>query len=116
MSEDAGVAMAYGTDGIRSGGGQALTAGGTAEAAAGMLQAVQCPAPSFGLVAGAEAIATALARARDAHAATGYQVHARHVDLDGRAQQTAGTGDGLTTETQGIAASGGPGSISAGMS
>jgi hypothetical protein len=84
--------MGYGTDGLRAGGGQAATAGGTAGAAARGLQGANCPAASFGQVTGADLIASALTRAREAGVALGLQVEAGHVDLDSRARRTASHG------------------------
>jgi hypothetical protein len=107
--------MAYGSDGIRAGGGQAVVAGGTSGAAAQTLQAANCPAASFGQVTGADVIASALVRARDANVAMGQAIESGHVDLDARAQRTAADGDQLTVDTTAAARSGGPGTISAQM-
>ena len=60
--------MGYETGGLRQGGSQALGAGQTAAGAAGILRGVSCPSASLGLVAGADALAAAMIRARDAHA------------------------------------------------
>ena len=81
----AGVDLAYDSDGLRSGGREALGAGQVASGAAGTLRGATCPASALGVVAGAEALAAALARTRDAHVALAEGVHAGHVDLDGRA-------------------------------
>jgi hypothetical protein len=86
----------------------ALGAGETAAGAAGILRGAQCPSAALGVVAGADAPAAAFARSRDAHAAPGDQVHAQHVDLDARAGQAAGDGDGLATGTEAIACTGAP--------
>jgi hypothetical protein len=104
--------MAYRSDGIRTGGGQAVTAGGVAGAAARTLQGASCPAASFGQVTGADVIASALGRARDANVATGLQVEAGHVDLGARAKRSAADGDQLTADTATVARSVAPGPIS----
>jgi hypothetical protein len=104
----AGVDLAYDSDGLRRGGREALGAGGVASGAAGILRGAMCPASALGVVAGAEALAAALARTRDAHVALAEGVHAGHVDLDGRAGRTAGDGDGLTASSAAVARSGAP--------
>ncbi len=101
--------MGYQTGGLRQGGNQAAGAGQTAAGAAGILRGVNCPSASLGVVAGADALAAAVARARDAHAALGDRVHADHEQLDARAGQAAGDGEGLTTGTTAIAHTGAPG-------
>ena len=103
------VDMGYQTGGLRQGGSQAAVAGQTASGAAGILREVTCPSGSLGLVAGADALAAAVARARDAHAALGDRVHADHEQLNASAGQVAGDGDGLTTGTAAIARTGAPG-------
>jgi hypothetical protein len=102
------VDMGYRTGGLRHGGNQALGAGQTAAGAAGILRGVNCPSASLGVVAGADALAAAVTRARDAHAALGDRVHADHEQLDARAGQAAGDGDGLTAGTAAIARTGAP--------
>lgn len=102
------VDMAYASGELRQGGSRALAAGRTAAGAAGVLRGVACPASSLGVVAGAEALAAALARARDAHVALGDRVHADHVDLDARSGAVAGDGDGLTAGTAAVARTGAP--------
>ena len=100
----AGPDMAYQPSQLRAGGSTASAAGATAESAATVLRGVSCPpGASFGRVAGADLLATALGRARDTHARTGVQVADHHANLDARATSTAGQGDGLTTSTTGIA-------------
>ena len=86
----AGVDLGYDTDGLRQGGREALGAGQVASGAAGILRGATCPASALGVVAGAEALAAALARSRDAHVALAEQVHADHVDLDARAGRRGG--------------------------
>jgi hypothetical protein len=105
------VDMGYETGGLRQGGSQALSAGQTAAGAAGILRGVSCPSASLGLVAGADALAAAVARARDVHAALADTVHTDHVDLNARAGRTAGNGDGLTTGTAAIARTGAPSAV-----
>jgi hypothetical protein len=102
------VDIAYEADGMRQGGAQALTAGRTAAGAAGLLRPVVCPAASLGVVAGAAALAAALARARDAHVALAERVHSDHVDLQVRTDSAAGDGDGLTAGTAAVARTGAP--------
>jgi hypothetical protein len=102
------IDMAYTSGEVRQGGTRALAAGQTAAGAAGVLRGVTCPAASLGVVAGAEALAAALARARDSHVALGERVHADHVDLDTRAGTVAGDGDGLTTTTDAVARTAAP--------
>ena len=63
------VDMGYETGGLRQGGSRARGAGQTAAGAAGILRGVSCPAGSLGQVTGAQALAAALARSRDAHVA-----------------------------------------------
>src|SRR5512132_1952717 len=70
----AGVDLGYDTDGRRQGGREALGAGQVASGAAGILRGATCPASALGVVAGAEALAAALARSRDAHVALAEQV------------------------------------------
>jgi hypothetical protein len=103
-----GVNMGYQSDGLRRGGSQALGAGATAQGAASVLRPVACPPASLGVVAGAAALAAALARSRDAHVALAERVNAAHVDLNGRAGQAAGDGDGLTTQSAAVARTGAP--------
>ncbi|HWM58885.1 MAG TPA: hypothetical protein VNO83_13710 [Pseudonocardia sp.] len=105
------VDMGYETGGLRQGGSRALGAGQTAAGAAGILRGVSCPAGSLGQVTGAQALAAALARSRDAHVALGERVHSDHVGLNARAGQAAGDGDGLTTGTAAIARTGAPSGI-----
>jgi hypothetical protein len=105
------VDMGYETGGLRQGGSQALGAGQTAAGAAGILRGVSCPSASLGLVAGADALAAAVARARDVHAALADTVHTDHVDLDARAGRAAGDGDGLTSGTAAIARTGAPSAV-----
>jgi hypothetical protein len=95
------VDMGYETGGLRQGGSQALGAGQTAAGAAGILRGVSCPSASLGLVAGADALAAAVADT----------VHTDHVDLNARAGRTAGNGDGLTTGTAAIARTGAPSAV-----
>lgn len=104
-----GADMAYDTGTLRQGGRQAAGAGAVAADAADVLRGAECPAAALGVVAGAEALAAAVARARDAHVALGAQVHAEHVDLDARAGQVAGSGDGLTADTTAVARTAAPG-------
>ena len=104
----AGVDLAYDSDGLRSGGREALGAGEVASGAAGTLRGATCPASALGVVAGAEALAAALARTRDAHVALAEGVHAGHVDLDGRAGRAGGDGDGLTASSAAVARTGAP--------
>jgi phosphohistidine swiveling domain-containing protein len=104
----AGVDLGYDTDGLRQGGREALGAGQVASGAAGILRGATCPASALGVVAGAEALAAALARSRDAHVALAEQVHADHVDLDARAGGAAGAGDGLTASSASVARTGAP--------
>jgi hypothetical protein len=100
----AGPDLGYDVGGLRTGGTTAGTAGTEAAAAATVLGGVVCPPGTvFGQVAGAELLAAALGRARDAHARTGAQVADQHDRLQGRAGATAGHGDGLTTATTAIA-------------
>jgi hypothetical protein len=61
------------------------------------------------VVTGADALAAAIVRARDAHVALAERLQAVHVDLAGRAGQVAGDGDGLTASTTAIAHTGAPG-------
>ena len=111
-----GAHMAYGSDGLRNGAAVSDTAGAVAEESALALQGVPSPAASaFGRVIGADVLAAAMTRARDAHMRTGFDAHARHVDLAGRSVQAAGDGDGLTTSTTAVARSAAPGAITAGM-
>src|SRR5580765_2038905 len=98
------VDVGYETGGLRRGGSEAAAAGRTAGDAAAILGGLSCPAAAFGQVAGAEALAVGLVRARDAHVALGQQVLAAHVDLAGRVDRTAGAGDGLTADTALLAA------------
>ena len=105
------VDMGYETGGLRQGGSQAAGAGQTASGAAGILRGVNCPSGSLGLVAGADALAAAVARARDAHAALGDRVHTDHEQLNARAGQVAGDGDGLTSGTAAIARTGTPSAV-----
>jgi hypothetical protein len=100
------VDMGYDAGGMRAGGSQALRAGQTAAGAAGILREVNCPAESLGQVTGAAALAAALVRARDAHAALADRVHTDHVDLNARTGQAAGAGDGLTVDSTAIARTG----------
>jgi hypothetical protein len=102
------VDMGYESGGLRQGGSRALGAGQTAAGAAGILRGAQCPAAALGVVAGAEALAAALAGSRDAHVALCERVHTDHVDLNTRAGQAAGDGDGLTAGTAAIARTGTP--------
>ena len=104
----AGVDLGYDTDGLRQGGREALGAGQVASGAAGILRGATCPATALGVVAGAEALAAALARSRDAHVALAERVHADHVDLDARAGRAAGAGDGLTASSAAVARTGAP--------
>lgn len=106
----AGTDPAYDTDGLRRGGRQALDAGQVAAGAADLLRGATCPSAALGIVAGADALAAAWARARDAHVALGERVDAAHVDLDGRAGRTADDGDGLTASSADIARRGAPAS------
>lgn len=101
-----GVDMAYESGALRDGGAQAGGAGETAAGAAVVLRGATCPAASLGLVAGAQELAAAFVRARDAHVTTSEQVTAHHTALEARAGQTAGTGDGLTSATERTAAGG----------
>jgi hypothetical protein len=103
-----GVDLGYDSDGLRRGGREALGAGEVASGAAGTLRGATCPASALGVVAGAEALAAALARTRDAHVALAEAVHAGHVDLDGRADRAAGDGDGLTASSAAVARTGAP--------
>ena len=107
--------MAYESDRIRTGGGQAAAAGGTAGAAARALQGANCPAASFGQVTGADVIAAALVRARDANVSIGLAIEVGHIDLDSRAKRTATDGDLLTVDTATMARAATPGSIAAQM-
>ena len=101
----AGVDLGYDTDGLRQGGREALGAGQVASGAAGILRGATCPASALGVVAGAEALAAALARSRDAHVALAEQVHA---DLNARAGRAAGAGDGLMASSAAVARTGAP--------
>jgi hypothetical protein len=102
------VDLGYDADGLRQGGREARGAGDVAAGAAGILRGATCPAAVLGVVAGAEALAAALMRARDAHVALAEQVHAGHVDLDTRAGTAAGDGDGLTASSAAVARTGAP--------
>jgi hypothetical protein len=103
------VDMGYETGGLRQGGSQALGAGQTAAGAAGILRGLTCQPAALGQVAGAEALAAAVGRCRDAHVALGERVSADHVDLDARAGRAAGDGDGLTAQSAAVARTGTPG-------
>jgi hypothetical protein len=103
-----GVALGYGSDGLRQGGAQARSAGAAAAGAAGILRPATCPAASLGVVAGADVLAAAIARARDAHVGLAERVDAEHVDLDARSGRVATDGDGLTAGTAAIARTGAP--------
>jgi hypothetical protein len=103
------VDLAYDSDGVRTGGRQAAGAGAVAADAADILRAAHCPQAAFGVVAGVEALATAVARARATHTALGERVHADHVDLNSRAGQVADSGDGMTADTANVARTGAPG-------
>ena len=107
--------MAYGSDGLRSGGGRATDAGQAAESATGRLLGSVIGAGAFGDVTGGDALVTGLDTTREAHARLGHDVSAAHAALTTDARGVADTGDELTATTQRIAAGGGPGSISAGM-
>lgn len=102
--------VSYDSGGIRAGGSRALAAAAAAEAAIGHLLGEQITAADFGEVAGADLTAAGLVSTRDGYVRTGHQVHARHVDLERRAQSTAAAGDGMVVDTTAIA-----GSIVAGM-
>lgn len=102
------VDLAYDADGLRQGGREARGAGDVAADAAGTLRGATCPSAALGVVAGAEALAAALARALDAHVALAEGVRGGHVDLDGRAGLTAGDGDGLTASSATAARTGAP--------
>ena len=102
------VDLGYDSDGLRQGGREARAAGELAAGAAGILRGATCPSAALGVVAGAEALAAALARARDAHVALAERVHAGHVDLDARAGTAAGDGDGLTASSAAVAHTGAP--------
>jgi len=106
-----GVILGYQVEAVRQGGAQAIRAGETASGAAGVLRPAACSAASLGVVAGAQALAAALVRARDAHAELADQVQSAHVDLDARAGRVAADGAGLTSETATIAGTGAPGGI-----
>lgn len=99
-----GPDMAYGSEDLRHGGGEAA---GTGDVARGVEQALGGAAVAggvLGTVTGAAELATALTAARDAHAVTSRSVAEGHADLDVRAQQTAALGDQLEVDTAAIAA------------
>jgi len=99
----AGETMAYDAEGLRTGGGQAAGAAGTAGDVAGVLAPVSCDMAVFGVVAGAAGLAAAVLRSRDAHRQLAEQAAVVHTDVDARAGQVAADGDGLTGRTTTVA-------------
>lgn len=96
--------MAYGSEDLRRGGGEAA---GTGDVARGVEQALGGAAVTravLGTVTGAAELAAALTAARDAHAATSRSVAQGHADLGVRARQAAALGDRLEVDAAAIAA------------
>ena len=107
MGED--VTMAYGTDGLRTGSAGLRGVAGLTDTSSRALQAAPLEPVMFGLTPGAPAFAAAVAAAREAQARGFQQQGQRSAALAGRTDVTAELGDGLTTDTAGVARSATPG-------
>jgi hypothetical protein len=107
MGED--VTVAYGTDGLRTGSAGLRGVAGLTDTSSRALQAAPLEPVMFGLTPGAPAFAAAVAAAREAQARGFQQQSQRSAALAGRTDVTAELGDGLTTDTAGVARSATPG-------
>lgn len=114
MSEPhGGPAMAYTSDDIRTGAGNAVDAASAGEAVRSLLSGTAVRALAFGDVGKASEFAAVMDTAKGDFARTGYDVHTAHTTLNADATAIAGMGDELVTGTTAIA--GGGRAISDGM-
>ena len=100
-----GTDISFTGDELRRGGLRAASTADAAGTIADLIAAIAIDGAAFGQLPAAAALGTALTAFRDGHAELGRQVQSAHVELAGRAADTAHGGDQMVRDTAALAGS-----------